>query len=271
MNARAVSLTIVAFLLGALAAGGIGVRVIREVSTAQDATSLPAGNIAPGPDGPYFTDPNETMIASVSLVPGSLEATDGTVTVGYDLTPLAPRGVWLPPAANVGIRDQGVVLVQPRTWVLEAAGQSIVGVGENVAARTVSFDVTREIPAEEVEAVRVIEAIALFPVEIPFTLGATSPTADLGFGVTAELVRVTEGSTATTVEIAVEGGDPTRVSLFVVGAGPGWRRAAPTQDGAGVTLTWVGGALPVDIPLLAEGSAWVPIEGLFEIEMEGLR
>jgi len=47
LNGRAISLTIVAFLLGALAAGGVSVRVIREVKTVDDATSLPPQNIAP--------------------------------------------------------------------------------------------------------------------------------------------------------------------------------------------------------------------------------
>ncbi|MGI9584238.1 MAG: hypothetical protein ACR2N7_01450 [Acidimicrobiia bacterium] len=41
MNGRAISLTIVAFLIGAFAAGGIGVRVIEEVRTDENDTSLP--------------------------------------------------------------------------------------------------------------------------------------------------------------------------------------------------------------------------------------
>jgi len=152
VTARAVSLTIVAFLLGALAAGGIGVRVIREVKTADDATSLPRSNIAPEP-------------------------------------------------------------------------------------------------------------VALFPVEIPFTVGEASPVVDVGLGLTVELLDVGRDGSATTVQLAVEIDDPARTSLFVIGAGPGWLPGSyDTQNGRTVNLTWVGGPLPDEIPLRASGGVWIPID-----------
>lgn len=75
MTARAVSLTIVAFLLGALAAGGIGVRVIREVKTAADATSLPPSNIAP-----------ETLTLFPLEIPFTVGEASPVVDVGLGIT-----------------------------------------------------------------------------------------------------------------------------------------------------------------------------------------
>lgn len=46
MNGRAISLTIVAFFIGAFAAGGVGVRVIEEVRTDDNDTSLPPSAVA---------------------------------------------------------------------------------------------------------------------------------------------------------------------------------------------------------------------------------
>ena len=172
MPARAVSLTIVAFLLGALAAGGIGVRVIREVKTADDATSLPPSNIAPEVDSGYFVDS--------------------------------------------------------------------------------------------------VEAIALFPLEIPFTISEDAPVVDIGFGVAVELVGVTDGGSSTTVELAVATDDPTRTLLLVAGAGPGWLPARyGDEDGSTVTLTWVGELPPTDMTLKASGEVWLPIDDGFALSSGG--
>ncbi len=151
MTGRTVTLTIVGFLVGALAAGGIGVRVIREVKTAQDATSLPPANVAG-------------------------------------------------------------------------------------------------------------DAYAPFPIEIPFTVSETAPDADLGFGVTVELVDVLPTADAVTVRLAVTVEDPERADLLIVGTGPGWRSMSDTVDGI-VTLTWAGERIPDVVPLAAVGTVGFPIGG----------
>jgi hypothetical protein len=172
VTARSVSLTIVAFLLGALAAGGIGVRVIREVKTADDATSLPPSNIAPEAGPEYFVDPAEAM--------------------------------------------------------------------------------------------------ALFPIEIPFTISEDAPVVDVGFGVTVELLGVTDGGSSTNVQLAVVTDDPNHTLLFVTGAGPGWLPAAyGDEDGRTVTLTWVGELPPGEIALRASGDVWLPIDDGFALSAGG--
>jgi len=165
LNGRAISLTIVAFVLGALAAGGVSVRVIREVKTVDDATSLPPSNIAP-------------------------------------------------------------------------------------------------------EAVT--ETLAPFAVTIPFVLSEAEPVVEIGFGYTAELVRVVEQSQNTIVQVQVTNADPSRTGLYLSGAGPGWGSDANDADlGGRTTLTWSGGAFPDEIPLRAADVLWLPIDGEFAVGLDG--
>lgn len=86
MNGRAVSLTIVAFLLGALAAGGVSVRVIREVSTAADATSLPRANIAPDEAASVDTQVDGNPAAFPIRLPFSVSETDPVSDIGFGYT-----------------------------------------------------------------------------------------------------------------------------------------------------------------------------------------
>jgi len=68
----------------------------------------------------------------------------------------------------------------------------------------------------------------------------------------------------------VETDDPTRTLLFVTGAGPGWLPAGfDTEGGRSVTLTWVGGPLPEEIPLRALGSVWLPIDDELTVSPDG--
>lgn len=86
MNGRAVSLTIVAFLLGALAAGGVSVRVIREVKTAEDATSLPTQNIAQVEAG-SATDEADPILAPFPItIPFSLSESIPVADIGFGYT-----------------------------------------------------------------------------------------------------------------------------------------------------------------------------------------
>jgi len=269
VTARAVSLTIVAFLLGALAAGGIGVRVIREVKTADDATSLPPSNIAPEAGPGYHVDPDETLIASTALVPRSIAVGDGRVTISYELISLAPQQRLLPPELDVAVADAPET-VYPKTWVIETAGGSLEGGPENVGATTARFDVDAVFSVDDIESVRVTEALAPFPIDVGFTLSESEPVADIGFGITVELLDVVEQGSATIVRVAVESGDTELANLSIVGAGPGWRSSDVSGDGGRVmVLTWVGGPLPDEIPLRTSGGAWLLIDGEFDVSLVG--
>ncbi len=274
LNTRAVSLTVVAFLLGAFAAGGIGVRVIREVSTADDATSLPtsAASTTAATSRLYQVDPNETLISSTALVPSSVEVTADGLAIAYDLVPLAPRQSVASSDSDVVILEEDVPAIYPRRWVIDTPRGSIEGGPANVNARVARFDVVDGFSMDEVESIRIVEALSPYSMEVPVTLSDTDPIAEVVPGVTIELLNVSDQGSSTIVQVAIEIEDPEVADFFVSGDGPGWRSAVFEAEGRRrVTLSWAGGSLPAEIPLLATGSVWISVEGPFVVSLEAVR
>lgn len=280
MNIRGVLLVVVAFAVGALAAGSIGVRVIREVGTTDDASSLPPQNtttLPPVEQSTFQVDPNETIIASVALVPSSIEASGTNLGIGYELVTLAPHA-GVPPIEFVGgfgvlttIDVADIDHIYPKAWVVETPNDEFAGGPANTTTRVARFDVDEGFSISEITGVRITEALAPFPVTVPFTLSQADPTAEIAPGVTVELLNVSEQGTSSIVQVAIIIDDPERAGFFVSGDGPGWRSAFFEAEGRPrVNLTWVGGPLPSDIPLVATGSILVPIEGDFVVSLEGL-
>ena len=280
MNTRGILLVVVAFVVGALAAGGIGVRVIREVNTTEDATSLPPQNtttLALAEPATFQVDPNETVIASVSLVPSSIEAAGADLAIGYDLVTLAPYG-GLPPIEFVS--GFGVVTtidladidhIYPKQWVVETVNEQFEGGPANATTRVARFDVDEGFSLSEITEVRITEALAPFPVAASFTLSQDDPIVEVAEGVTMELLNVSNQGTSSIVQVGITLDDPERAAFFVSGEGPGWRSAFFEAEGRPrVNLTWVGGDLPSDIPLVASGTIFVPVEGDFVVSLDGL-
>ncbi len=280
MNIRGVLLVVVAFAIGALAAGSIGVRVIREVNTTDEATSLPPQSTSTVPvreAETFQVDPDETIIASVALVPSSIEASGSDLGIGYDLVTLAPYG-GIPPIEFVG--GFGVITtidladidhIYPKSWVVATPNDEFVGGPANATTRVARFDVDEGFSISEITSVRITEALAPFPVTVPFVVSQDEPTVEIVPGVTVELLNVSEQGTSSIVQVEINIDDPERAGFFVSGDGPGWRSAFFEAEGRPrVNLTWVGGTLPSDIPLLATGSVLVPIEGDFVVSLEGL-
>jgi hypothetical protein len=280
VNIRGILLVIVAFMLGALAAGGIGVRVIREVDTAEDATSLPQGSTTTttvSVPNVYQIDPDETLISSTALVPSSIEASGTDLAIGYDLVTLAPHA-GIDPIEFVGgfgvitvIENEDLDHVYPRSWVVETANEVFEGGPANESTRVARFDVDEGFSISEIVDVRITEALAPFPVRAPFTLSEAEPTAEVAPGVTMELLNISDQGSTVIVQIGINL-DSEEAGFFVIGDGPGWRSAFFEAEGRPrVNLTWVGGDLPEDIPLFAQGAVLVPIEGEFSVSLEGLR
>ena len=280
MSVRLITLTIVGFILGAFAAGGIGVRVIREVSTAEDATSLPAENIAP-PDTDarsYQVDPNETLIASTALVPSKVSDPGGGIAISYDLISIAPSMGVEPMVEFLGftsvetIPNEDLDHVYPRRWVIDAAAGPVEGGPANESARTAHFLSDRALTAEDIEAVRLVEALAPFPFAVPVELSVGSPTVEVLPGVSVELLNVSDQGSTTIIQVAVNLVEYSASHVFVSGDGAGWRSAVFEAEGRPrVNLTWAGGPMPSDIPLIVSGTAWVDIEGPFVVSMDGVR
>ena len=285
MNGRAIALTVVGFLIGALAAGGIGVRVIREVRTSEDATSLPPSNVSSTTTPPstrtseYFVDPNEVLISSTALVPLSIQTADGQVSVEYELVSIAPRA-GLPAIQFLGNFNRTVTVevddmdhIYPRTWILRATnGETYTGGPANSRARTARIDVSDGFSPSEIESIEIVEALAPFPIDVPFTLSLASPRADIVPGVRVELLNVSDQGSSTIVQVEIEIDDAETAGFFVTGDGPGWRSAFFEAEGRRrVNLTWVGGELPEEIPLIATGTVWQQIEGAFTVTLEGIQ
>jgi hypothetical protein len=280
VSVRLITLTIVGFILGAFAAGGIGVRVIREVRTAEDATSLPAENIAPADTGAptYQVDPNETLIAAAALVPSSMSAEDGAITISYELMSLAPSMGVEPMVEFLGftsvetIPNEDLDHVYPRRWVIDTPGGPVEGGPGNESARVALFETDRTLATEDIESVRLIEAVAPFPFIVPVELSTGSPMVDVLPGVSVELLNVSDQGSTTIIQVAIDVLDEAATHVFVAGEGPGWRSAVFEAEGRPrVNLTWAGGSVPSDIPLLVSGTAWVNIEGPFVVSLDGVR
>jgi hypothetical protein len=280
VSVRLITLTIVGFILGAFAAGGIGVRVIREVSTAEDATSLPSENIAPVGAGAlsYQVDPNETLIASTALVPSSVLNEDGAVTISYDLISLTPSMGVEPMVEFLGfssveaVPNEDLDHIYPRRWVIDTPGGPVEGGPGNESARSALFKGDRAMTIDDIGTVRIVEALAPFPFAVPVELSIGSPVVELLPGVSVELINVSDQGSTTIIQVAVDVADEAATNVFVAGDGAGWRSAVFEAEGRPrVNLTWAGGTLPADIPLVVSGTAWVNVGGPFAVSMDGVK
>ncbi len=255
MSVRLITLTIAAFLFGALAAGGVGVRVIREVRTSEDATSLPAQNIARA-DG-YHVDPGEPLISSVALVPDALVFGEDGLEISYDLASLAPsRGIAPSPP--------GPPLYAKR-WLVEAIGGEFEGVQETPGETRVKFALLAGGSIDQIEAVRVIEAFVPAPFEVPVAISSAEPTVFPVSGVEVVLVGTTNDGDATTIEVRIVTDDDVVRDVQIVGDGPGWRPASVGGDT--VTITRENGDEAADFLLIVFGTSWVPIDGEFTVNI----
>lgn len=280
MSVRLITLTIVGFILGAFAAGGIGVRVIREVSTSEDATSLPSENIAPDDTGvsAYQVDPNETLIASTAMVPLELSDEAGAITISYDLISLAPSMGVDPVVEFLGfnsvetIPNEDLDHVFPRRWVIDTPGGEVEGGPVNESARTVLFETDRTLTTEDIETVRIVEALAPFPFSVPVELSVGSPVVEVLPGVSVELLNISDQGSTKIIQVAIDVVDEAATHVFVAGNGAGWRSAVFEAEGRPrVNLTWAGGALPPEVPLLVSGTAWASVEGPFVVSLDGVK
>lgn len=281
MKPRAILLTIVAFLLGALAAGSIGVRVIREVGTAEGATSLPDQSSSTTTEAPvqptYQIDPFESVISSTSLIPIGVTFVDTEFAIEYDLVTLVPHEGVDPFTYIQGFGDTITIEpgdfdhIWPRTWIIETEDDAFEGGAANLSARVARIEVDEGFSPSDIQSVRIVEALAPFRVEAPLTLSASEPRSEVYPGVTVELKGISDQGSSSIVLVEVERDDPETTFFFVNGDGPGWRSAVwQAEGGSVVNLTWVGGELPDEIPLVAVGSVLIPVDGPFEVTLEGL-
>lgn len=281
MRTRSILLVVAAFLLGAIAAGSIGVRVIREVRTDEEAAAAPESTtttLAPVAAPSFQVDPTETMIASTSLVPTTLQLSDTRLSIEYDLVTRAPyagvEGVttFVPGSGLTDVEVSGLRHVWPTRWELETTNGIVEGGPANSTVTIARFDVADGFSPADIVGARIVEARTPISSTIPFTLSEGDPSVEVVPGITVELLGTSDQGSSTIVQVAIEADDPALTSAFVRGDGPGWRSAVLEAEGRPrVNLTYVGGDLPEPIPLVAEVEEWVVIAGEFPVDLDGVR
>ena len=255
MSVRLITLTIVGFLLGALAAGGVGVRVIREVRALDDATSLPAQNIAR--DDGYHTDPTETLISSVALVPDAATFGDDGFSISYQMTSIAPT------LGTEYLQDDQPLY--PKRWLVEALGGEFEGIQENATEPVAVFPLMVGGSIDQVDAVRVVEAFVPAPFETSVSISGASPEVSAGAGIDVVLVGESDNGDTTTIEVQIVADDGTVREVQIVGDGPGWSESSTSGDT--VTLTRSNDIEAAEFDLIVFGTSWVVIDGEFIVNI----
>jgi hypothetical protein len=277
VNGRTIALTIIGFLVGVLAAGSIGVRVIEEVRTDEDATSLPPENVSSTtlPPTTYFVDPNETLVASTAVVPVAVEGSGSAFAIEYDLISLAPTE-GLPPIrfATFGqsqeIPNSDLPVIFPQSWIVRTESETIEGGPANADVRVARFILPEGVAADDIVSADMIDPLMAFPLDTTFELSEASRSAVIIDGVRAELLNISVQSDATIVQIELLADDPNDLTFSVVGSGPGWRSGVFEAEGRPrVNLTWVGSDLPDVMTFRASGIQWVPLVGSYPISIGG--
>lgn len=279
MNGRTIALTIIGFLIGVLAAGSIGVRVIEEVRTTDDATSLPPENVSTTtlPPKEYFVDPGETLIGSTAIVPTAIVSSGTGFAVEYDVVSLAPTA-GLPPIifSTFGntqeIQNDELPVLFPRNWVLTTESQRFEGGPANPNVRIARFELPEGVNASEVTSVEIIDPLMMASLDTHFELSEEAPLAAIVDGVQARLLNISPQGDSTIVQIELIAEDPVDLTFGVNGVGAGWRSAFFEAEGRPrVNLTWVGGDLPDVMTFRAHGDQWVEIPGSYPVLVEALR
>lgn len=274
VNSRTISLTVVGFLIGAFSAAGIGVRVIEEVRTDENATSLPPENVSSTTLQPveYFVDPDEVLIASTAVVPRSLIGTDSTLAIEYELISLAPtEGV--PPIEFFTFRqlqqvpNEDLAFIFPRTWTLTTGSRTIEGGPANPDVRVARFDLPEGVVSNDIDSVQIIDPLMLYPLDVAFELSEQERSAEIIDGVFAELLNISDQGDSVIVQIEVSADDPIDYMFSIEGTGSGWRSVVVRSAHGTVNLTWVGGGLPEIMTFRARGSQWVELEGTYSVSI----
>ncbi len=276
VNGRTIALTVIGFLIGVLAAGGIGVRVIEEVRTTDDATSLPPENVSTTslPPSEYFVEPDETLIASTALVPASVVTSGTGLAIEYDLVSLAPTE-GLPPILINSFRstreipNEDLPVIFPRTWVLSTESEKFEGGPANPNVRIARFELPDGVGPGDVVSVEIVDPLMITSLDTHFELSQQAPTVTIVDGVQAHLLNISAQGDSTIVQIELIAEDAIGLAFGVEGVGAGWRSARFEAEGRPrVNLTWVGGDLPEVMTFRAHGDQWVEIPGSYPVSIE---
>jgi hypothetical protein len=255
VTGRTIALTIVGFLVGMLAAGGIGVRVIEEVRAEDDATSLPAENVSSTPPS------SETLIASSFVVPTAIVGTGSSVGIEYEIFSVAP---------TASLESAGAPTLYPRSWTLVTEGGTVDGGPADLGAGVALFELPDGTDAGSILGAEIVDPLVAYPLDVLFDLSEESPSAVIVPGVRTQLVSISRDGEATVVTLELTAVDPIDLAFTVEGVGPGWSFVRVQASGSVVELLWVGDGAPDVMTFRAAGIEWVELEGVYSVSLEEL-
>lgn len=254
MNGRTIALTIIGFLIGALAAGSIGVRVIEEVRAEDDATSLPRQNVASGSSSSDYQP--DSLIASSVVIPTSVGESDSSVDIAYDVISIAPIGS-LPTAE--------APFLFPDSWRLNTESGTVAGGPGGSGAGVAHFELPANTSANDIRSVDIVDPLMAYPLDASFDVSEAAPSATVTTGVQAELVGIERQDDSTIVHIDLLAEDPIDLAFTVEGVGSGWRSEPTRADSSRVEFLWVGDDLPDVLTFRAVGIQWVELGGRYPV------
>jgi hypothetical protein len=259
---RTISLTIVGFLVGVLAAGGIGVRVIEEVRAEDDATSLPLENVSSpsSPPGGFSIAPHETLIASSAVIPTSVDVSGPSLGIEFGIVTLAP---------TAGSPTAEFPFLYPESWILTTDSYTVDGGPGSLGASTAHFDLPAGTSSSDIRSVDIVDPVMAYPLDAQFDLSETAPSVTVTERVEAELVSVTKQGDMAAVRIDFSAEDPTDLAFIVEGIGTGWRSASTVEGSSAVELLWGGDDFPAVVTIRVAGIQWIDLVGSYPVLLEG--
>ena len=222
----------------------------------------------------YHSEPHETVIGGVAIVPLGAVADDDSYDFTFDAVSLAPQAqsAALAAAFDEEIDPVHAASIYPVEWTLVTEDGDVEASISGPGVDVVRFPVEEGFSEDSVEAVIIDRYLIGAPIDASFTLSLERPHLELFPGAAVELIQVSDHAESSIVRVGVTAPASTADWMFVIGEGHGWRSFAGDASGQPEwTLTWVGNDLPDDIPLRIVGTAWLEGGGPIVIDIEGIR
>jgi hypothetical protein len=221
-----------------------------------------------------YISADEIALGPAVLVPTDVSVVDRQVAIEYDLHQLAPieglpGGVaFVPFQGFEELTPAEAETVYPSTWTMVIDGTEVRGTVANPNARAARFQVPDGLTASRLESARIDSYHIQVPLDQKFSLSSDSPVVEIVPGITATLIRVSEQSSTTIVQVQVAVADPLNLGgIDVVGVGDGSVVSVRSAEGGPVwNLTYAGDATE-SFAMSLVGSMWFEIQGPWAVNL----
>jgi hypothetical protein len=221
-----------------------------------------------------YISADEIALGPAVLVPTDVSVVDRQVAIEYDLHQLAPieglpGGVaFVPFQGFEELTPAEAETVYPSAWTMVIDGTEVTGTVANPNARAARFQVPDGLTASRLESARIDSYHIQVPLDQKFSLSSDSPVLEIVPGITATLIRVSEQSSTTIVQVQVAVADPLNLGgIDVVGVGDGSVVSVRSAEGGPVwNLTYAGDATE-SFAMSLVGSMWFEIQGPWAVNL----